>query len=274
VLRITEINGTPIVFDQPDESVLLINAMDWHLRYGHLPFPSFRHIPEAPRVLKFSTYPCDACSTGKSTKPLNYPHGIRTTQPLHLIHSDLCGPISPIAYNGLREKRNSQGEIIKYKARLTGRGFTQIKGLHYNETYAPVARPESWRTFLAIAIQNQWDIEQLDIVAAYLNSILHHEIYIKDPKVTGGKVWKLVKALYGLKKSAYEWNGELTTVLHHAGLVPLNSDPACYHGKDSTGNYDIFIATHVDDLLVIASSQEQINRLILSLEISLEVEPQ
>jgi hypothetical protein len=100
----------------------------------------------------------------------------------------------------LREKCNSQGEIIKYKARLTRRGFTQIKGLHYNETYAPVARPESWRTLLAIAIQNQWDIEQLDIVAAYLNSILYHEIYIKDPKVTGGKVWKLVKALYGLKQ--------------------------------------------------------------------------
>jgi hypothetical protein len=172
----------------------------------------------------------------------------------------------------LREKRDSQGEIIKYKARLTGRGFTQIKGLHYNETYALVARPESWRTLLAIAIQNQWDIDQLDIVAAYLNSILHHEIYIKDPKVTGGKVWKLVKALYGLKQSAYEWNGELTTVLHHTGLVSLNSDPACYHGKDSTGNYDIYIAIHVDDLLVIASSQERIGHLILSLEISLEVD--
>jgi hypothetical protein len=47
---------------------------------------------------------------------------------------------------------------------------------------------DSWRILLIIAIQNQWDIEQLDIVAAYLNSILHHEIYIKDPKVTGEKV--------------------------------------------------------------------------------------
>jgi hypothetical protein len=45
----------------------------------------------------------------------------------------------------LREKRDSQGEIIKYKARLTRRGFTQIKGLHYNKTYAPVAWPESWQ---------------------------------------------------------------------------------------------------------------------------------
>jgi hypothetical protein len=102
VLRITEINGIPIVFDQRDESVLAINAMDWHLRYRHLPFPSFRYMPEASPVLEFSTYHCDACSTGKSTKPLNYPYNRRTTQPLHHIHRNFCGPISPIAYNGYR----------------------------------------------------------------------------------------------------------------------------------------------------------------------------
>jgi transposase InsO family protein len=82
--------------------VLLINAMDWYLSYGHLPFPLFRHIPEALPALKFSTFPCNAHSTRKSTKPLNYRHGIQTTQPLHLIHHDLCGPISPITYNGYR----------------------------------------------------------------------------------------------------------------------------------------------------------------------------
>jgi hypothetical protein len=76
VLRITEINRISIVFDQQDKPVLLTNAMDWHLRYGYLPFTSFRHIPEAPSMLKSSTYPSDAWSTGKSTKPLNYLHGI------------------------------------------------------------------------------------------------------------------------------------------------------------------------------------------------------
>jgi hypothetical protein len=59
----------------------------------------------------------------------------------------------------VREKRDSQGEIVKYKASLTGRGFTQIEGLHYNKTYAPVVQPESWRPLLAIVIQNQWNIE-------------------------------------------------------------------------------------------------------------------
>jgi hypothetical protein len=99
VLEITEINGISIVFDQQDESVLAINAIDWHLRYGHLLFPSFRHILEAPPALKFPAYLYDACFTGKSTKALNYPHGIRTTQPLHLIQSDLCDLISLITYN-------------------------------------------------------------------------------------------------------------------------------------------------------------------------------
>jgi hypothetical protein len=53
-------------------------------------------------------------------------------------------------------------------------------------------------------LHNWWNIKQLDIVAAYLNFPLHHEVYIKDPKVTGTEVWKFTKALYGLKQSVYE----------------------------------------------------------------------
>jgi hypothetical protein len=86
--------------------------------------------------------------------------------------------------------------------------------------------------------------------------ILYYEIYIKDPKVTRRKVWKLVIALYGLKQLAYIWKSELITVLDNAGLVALNSDVACYLGKDSMRNYDIFIATHIDDSVVIVSSHE------------------
>jgi hypothetical protein len=124
---------------------------------------------------------------------------------------------------------------------------------------------------LALSLYNRWNIEQSDIVAAYLNSSLHHEVYIKGPKVTGTKVWKLKKALYGLKQSAHEWNMELTSVLKSGSMIALDSDPACYR-NDENGQFNIFIATHIDDLLVVASSQNRIDSLISNLEQSLEVD--
>jgi hypothetical protein len=103
VLVIAGVRGKPAVVDERSETALAIDGMDWHIRYGHLPFRAFTHIPEAPPMLKNSTSSCDACAQGKSTKDFNLSHGIRTTKPLQLLqllHSDLCGLISPAAYNG------------------------------------------------------------------------------------------------------------------------------------------------------------------------------
>jgi hypothetical protein len=119
---------------------------------------------------------------------------------------------------------------------------------------------------LALALYSRWNIEQLDIVAAFLDSLLHHEIYIKDLKVTGTKVWKLKKVLYGLKRSAHEWNIELTSVLKSGGMIALGSDPACYRNDDENGQFNIFIAIHIDDLLVVPSLKNRIDSLVSNLE--------
>jgi hypothetical protein len=169
----------------------------------------------------------------------------------------------------LREKRDEIGNLIKRKARLTGRGFTQVPGTHYDSnggTYAPVARPESWRTILYPALSEGWRIEQADIVAAYLNAYLKHEVYVKDPAVTGSKVWKLHKALYGLKQSAHESNTEMTGILAQAGLHPLKTDPACYIGSG------IRIASHVDDYLITTSSDQIFELCMTNLEKALDVD--
>ena len=88
----------------------------------------------------------------------------------------------------LREKYDHTGKLEKRKAQLTARGFTQIQGLHYDDTYAPVARPDSWRTLLVLALRDDWIVLQADVVAAYLNAPLTHDIYISDPSVTKDKV--------------------------------------------------------------------------------------
>jgi hypothetical protein len=106
----------------------------------------------------------------------------------------------------LRIKKNAAGEIDKYKARLVARGFTQIYGVDYYETYSPVARLASFRLLMAVAAQNGWAIDAFDFDSAFLSSELGEDevIYLEQPagyetRDRKSWVWRLLKALYGLK---------------------------------------------------------------------------
>ena len=78
-------------------------------------------------------------------------------------------------------KKNAAGEIEKYKARLMAKGYSQIQGVDYDETYAPVARLASLRTVLAIAARNDWDIDVFDFHSTFLNGKLDEgeDIYME-----------------------------------------------------------------------------------------------
>jgi hypothetical protein len=101
-------------------------------------------------------------------------------------------------------KRNPAGNIVKHKARLVAKGYAQIQGVDYDEVYAPVARLETVRFFLALAAQGEWEVHHMDVKSAFLNGELQEEVYVQqppgfsDPRAQG-KVLKLKKALYGLK---------------------------------------------------------------------------
>ena len=166
----------------------------------------------------------------------------------------------------LREKFDQAGKLQKQKARLTARGFTQVYGLHYNDTYAPVAWPDSWRSLLVLALRDQWIVLQANIVAAYLNTPLKHKIYISDLSVTKDKVWCLHKALYGLKQSAFEWNTTMTMLFSLSGLLPMKSDPACYIGDH------IRVATHVDNYLIVARGMEDLLQFTQVFEQNVEID--
>jgi len=99
----------------------------------------------------------------------------------------------------LKKKRDECGNLVKFKARLTARGFTQIAGLDYDETFSAVVRTDTLRLLLAHAIQYQLHTVQYDIESAYLNAPLDEEIYIQPrAMVTGpdGKVLRLRKSIY------------------------------------------------------------------------------
>lgn len=101
-------------------------------------------------------------------------------------------------------KRNKNGEVSRYKARLVAQGFSQEPGVDFGETFAPVAKMLSLRIILAIAVKYNLIVEQADAVSAFLQANLEEEIFMRTPQgieCSDGKVCKLLKSLYGLKQS-------------------------------------------------------------------------
>lgn len=142
-------------------------------------------------------------------------------------------------------KQDENGNLLKYKARLVARGFTQEYMMDYDETFAPVARISSFRYFLAFSNQYDLLIHQMDVKTVFLNGALKDEIYIKIPKgltqYDGNKVCKLNKAIYGLKQAARCWFEIFESALQNFGFRSLEVD-RCIYILDE-GDIHIYICT-------------------------------
>ena len=115
-------------------------------------------------------------------------------------------------------KFDKDSEIDRFKGRLVAQGFSQIPGLDFTETFAPVARFATIRTLLAYAVNRNMHVHQMDVTTAFLNGKLTETIYMKQPegfvkKGDEDKVCLLKRSLYGLKQSSRCWFQELHTHL-------------------------------------------------------------
>ncbi|GJU78413.1 retrovirus-related pol polyprotein from transposon TNT 1-94 [Tanacetum coccineum] len=109
-----------------------------------------------------------------------------------------------------RNKKDEHGIVTKNKARLAAQGYSQEKGIDYDETCVPVARMEAIRIFLAFATYMNVIVFQKDVKSAFMNGKLKEEVYVKKPPGFGSSefpdyVCKLDKALYGLKQAPRAW---------------------------------------------------------------------
>ncbi|KAK1647539.1 hypothetical protein QYE76_065344 [Lolium multiflorum] len=109
-----------------------------------------------------------------------------------------------------KNKQDEFGNVVRNKARLVAQGFSQVEGIDFGETYAPVARLESIRILLAYASHHNFKLQQMDVKSAFLNGPLHEEVYVKQPPGFEdlnfpNHVYKLDKALYGLKQAPRAW---------------------------------------------------------------------
>ena len=163
-------------------------------------------------------------------------------------------------------KRDSKGQIEKYKARYVAQGFSQIPGLEYKETYAPTARPETIRLIFALTAQFDCVLDQMDVKSAYLHSAIEEELYLQQPRgfeqvgENGSKlVCKLQKSIYGLKQAAYNWNKNINSFLMSLGFERSKSD-SCLYIRRVDGDFE-YIVIWVDDIVICGSSRDRVDNI-------------
>ena len=136
-----------------------------------------------------------------------------------------------------KNKQDSHGQFIRNKARLVAQGYSQIEGVDYGETYAPVARLESIRLLIAYASTHNIILYQMDVKSAFLNGPLNELVYVKqppgfeDPKFPN-HVYLLHKALYGLKQAPPAWYDHLKEFLVDRGFENWGNRSHPFHKKD------------------------------------------
>ncbi|GKA45275.1 retrovirus-related pol polyprotein from transposon TNT 1-94 [Tanacetum coccineum] len=139
-----------------------------------------------------------------------------------------------------KNKKDEDQTVIRNKARLVAKGYAQEEGIDFEESFAPVARLEAVRIFVAHAAHKSFPIYQMDVKTAFLNGPLKEEVYVAQPEGfvdpdNPEKVYLLRKALYGLKQAPRAWYDELSNFLMSKGFTKGTIDPTLFkikYGED------------------------------------------
>nr|GEX49083.1 retrovirus-related Pol polyprotein from transposon TNT 1-94 [Tanacetum cinerariifolium] len=143
-----------------------------------------------------------------------------------------------------KNKHDEENTVIQNKSRLAVRGYRQEEGIDFEESFAPVARMEAIRIFLAFAARKSFTVFQMDVKTAFLHGTLKEDVYVCQLKGFidadhPSYVFKLKKALYGLKQAPRAWYDELSTFLLQNHFFKGTTDPT------------LFIRRFVEDILVV-----------------------
>nr|GEZ38743.1 retrovirus-related Pol polyprotein from transposon TNT 1-94 [Tanacetum cinerariifolium] len=143
-----------------------------------------------------------------------------------------------------RLDHDEEKTVIQNKSRLVVRGYRQEEGIDFKESFAPVARMEAIRIFLAYAAHKLFTVFQMDVKTAFLHGTLKENVYVCQPKGFiyvdhPSHVFKLKKAIYGLKQAPRAWYDELSTFLLQNHFFKGTTDPT------------LFIRRFVDDILMV-----------------------
>nr|GFB13926.1 retrovirus-related Pol polyprotein from transposon TNT 1-94 [Tanacetum cinerariifolium] len=149
-------------------------------------------------------------------------------------------------------KLDEYGDVLKNKARLVAKGYRQEIGIDFEESFAPVARLEAIRIFIANAASQNMIIFQMDVKTAFLNGDLNEVVYVSQPDgfvdpEYPSHVYRLKKALYGLKQAPRAWYNKLSSFLISSGFSKGVVDPTLFTRK--TGKHYLLVQIYVDDII-------------------------
>ncbi|GJZ68939.1 retrovirus-related pol polyprotein from transposon TNT 1-94 [Tanacetum coccineum] len=151
-----------------------------------------------------------------------------------------------------KSKKDEKGIVIRNKARLVAQGHRQEEGIDYEEVFAPVARIEAIRLFLAYASFMGFLVYQMDVKSAFLYGTIEEEVYVtqppgfKDPDHPN-KVYKVVKVLYGLHQAPRAWYETLANYLLGNGFKRGKIDQTLFIKKQK-GDI-LLVQVYVDDII-------------------------
>ncbi|GJS03302.1 retrovirus-related pol polyprotein from transposon TNT 1-94 [Tanacetum coccineum] len=163
-------------------------------------------------------------------------------------------------------KRLKVWELVPYefggKARLVAQGFRQKQGIDFEEPFAPVARIEAIRIFVANTAHKNMTIYQMDVKTYFLNGELKKEVYVSQPEGFVDQnnpphVYKLKKALYGLKQAPCAWYDMLSSFLIFQQLSKGAVDPTLF--TRHAGNDLLLVQIYVDDIIFASTNTAMCN---------------
>jgi hypothetical protein len=158
-------------------------------------------------------------------------------------------------------KYASDGSVDRHKDRLVAKGFSQVEGIDYNETFSPIDKMNSILLVLSLVASHKSKVHKMDVKFSLFHGYLQEKIYMEQPlgyvQNDSILVCHLKKSLYGIKKSPRAWYAKMDNFLIETGFSRFHSNPNVY--TKNVGSHLIILVLYVDDLILTRSDSKLLN---------------
>jgi hypothetical protein len=162
-----------------------------------------------------------------------------------------------------KTKYSSNGSVERLEARLIAKGFSQVEGIDYNETFSPIKTMNLIFLVLVIVTSHKSEVHHMDVTFDFLHGYLQEEIYMEQPidyvQNHSSHIFHLDKSLYGFKQAPWSWYAKITNFHLNIDFSRCHYGPNAYTKK--VGNHLIILVFYVDDLILIGNHPKILNHM-------------